>query len=62
MRVELESSRRKALSQRGVWMGEGIDSSEGAQDEASQHSAQQRFSNAPNRNFSKYRLIQIRQA
>jgi len=54
MRVELESSQKKALSQRGVWMGEGVEGSEGAQDEASQHSAQQRFSNAPNREPYKY--------
>ena len=41
MRVELEGSLKQAISKRCVWMGEGIESSEGAQDEASQHYAQQ---------------------
>ncbi len=41
MRVELKSSRERALSKRCIWMGEGAESAEGAQDEASQHSIQQ---------------------
>lgn len=48
MSVELEGSTERALFKRCIWMSGDVESSEGAQDEASKHSAHRcsSFSNA----------------